>query len=214
MNSDLKIQNINYWRAEQHLLKNINLQVQSGELIWVTGPNGSGKTTLLRLMSGLLPLEPDSGEILWNNCPIKQCRADYLKNLVYIGHGRNIKNDLTVEENLSITTALSGNTHATSITTALEKIGLSTYARALAKTLSTGQQRRLALAKLLTTDAPLWILDEPLAALDASGVMLITDLLATHVQHGGMVIVTTHQALHTKGTSNLSVKHVLLNENY
>lgn len=197
----LKIENLYYERNEIPLLQNINLQLAPGELLQIVGNNGAGKTTLLRILSGLLM--PTSGEIYWRDKSIHEYRMEYADEILYIGHLNAIKSQLTVHDNLHLTHKVTQN----AISTALKYLNLQHHEHRLACHLSAGQQRRLALAKLLTCSARLWILDEPLTALDKSGKILIEDLLKQHLSNNGVVILTSHQPL---GIQDIKIKPWIL----
>lgn len=158
----------------------------------VNGPNGSGKTSLLRMLCGLS--NPALGEITWNGEAIKSLGGEYYSELTYIGHLSGTKDDLTALENLRIASALSGvQITEKQASDALGYMGLEGRETLPAKVLSQGQRRRVALARLLVCKTRLWILDEPLAALDVMAVKLIQGLLDQHLKHDGMVVMTTHQ---------------------
>jgi heme exporter protein A len=159
----------------------------------VVGPNGSGKTTLLRLLTGLL--YPESGEIKWNQLSITTKRADYNQDILYAGHQHGIKTGLTVRENLQLDCSLYDQHPRMSIIQVLEDVGLLPVKEMQAQFLSAGQLQRLALARLLLIDAPLWILDEPFSSLDQHAINYFRQLLIQHVQQGGMVILTSHLLL-------------------
>ncbi|MDO9310976.1 MAG: cytochrome c biogenesis heme-transporting ATPase CcmA, partial [Nitrosomonas sp.] len=154
----------------------------------------SGKTSLLRMLCGLS--NPAAGEILWNGAAIRSLNGDYFAAMTYIGHLSGTKDDLTVIENLRISSALAGfEINDTQASEALEYIGLGGREVLPVKVLSQGQRRRVALARLLACKTSLWILDEPLVALDVLAVKLIQGLLEQHLKHGGMVVMTTHQEI-------------------
>lgn len=159
----------------------------------VAGRNGSGKTSLLRILCGLL--EPTTGTVRWRGSPARGLREEFWKDLVYIGHLNAVKEDLSVIENLRVGAAIAGRTiGSTDAARALETIGLAAFADAMARTLSQGQRRRIALARLMVSDdVPLWLLDEPFAALDTTGVAVLAGVLEAHLQRGHMVVMTTHQ---------------------
>lgn len=162
--------------------------------MFVGGPNGSGKTSLLRLLCGLSL--PDSGEICWNGTDIRELCGDYRNVMTYLGHLGGIKDDLTAIENLRISSALAGcGIDEDQAADALGQMGLAGREMLPAKVLSQGQRRRVALARLLVTQTKLWILDEPLTALDIAAVDLIKGILEHNLSTGGMVIMTTHQEI-------------------
>jgi heme exporter protein A len=158
----------------------------------LAGENGSGKTTLLKILAGLL--EPDAGEVRWQGQPIRRLHEDYARRLVFLGHAPAVKDELTAAENLAVACTLAGRpASAGAVHEALERYGLPPNPVPVRR-LSQGQRRRAALARLaLSADAPLWLLDEPFAALDASAARLTEELIAGHVARGGAVAYSTHQ---------------------
>lgn len=186
--------NLTCVRGDRELFKNINFSLEAGGLMQVHGPNGSGKTSLLRMLCGLS--NPAAGEIRWGDKAIHSLDGDYFAVMTYIGHLSGTKDDLTVMENLRITSALAGfEISADQAKEALEYIGLRGREALPVKVLSQGQRRRVALARLLVCKTSLWILDEPLVALDVVAVKLIQGLLEQHLLQGGMVVMTTHQEI-------------------
>jgi heme exporter protein A len=181
-------------RGGRKLFQNLCFLLEPGELLEVSGSNGSGKTSLLRMLCGLL--SPTAGEIRWQGANIQRLKEDYLKGLAYLGHANGVKAELSVSENLYISGCLAGSHPSVEkIGATLEQMGLSRSEALPAKTLSQGQQRRLALARLLVSDKALWVLDEPLTALDSVGVRLVQSVLEEHLKGGGMAVLTTHQPL-------------------
>lgn len=191
-NPTLEICDLACERQERWLFQQVNFELNPGEILQVVGANGSGKTSLLRILSGLLV--PDSGEIRWQGIPVSQCREAYLTQLNYIGHQAGITGNLTVAENLRYAQALSPLRATVTISQALQQVMLADYAHLPAYKLSAGQTRRLALARLLLRQTQLWILDEPLNALDVNGIEIIHHLIAQQIERQGMVIVTSHQS--------------------
>jgi heme exporter protein A len=175
------------------LFENLELRLASGEMVQISGPNGSGKTSLLRLLSGLM--QPTAGQVLLNGQPLNEQRSELARNLLWIGHAAGIKDLLTPEENLSWLCALHRPASREAIWQALAAVGLRGFEDVPCHTLSAGQQRRVALARLYLDSPPLWILDEPFTALDKQGVAQLESHLAGHCERGGMVILTTHHAL-------------------
>lgn|SRR5687768_3185624 len=181
-------------RGERLLFSDINFSLLPGNVVQLTGANGSGKTSLLRIVCGLLA--PTAGEIRWQGTNIRSLGEDYSKSLSYVGHRNGVKEELTPIENLRISNGLAGiSLTLAEAKTALEKIGLTGRDTLPARLLSEGQRRRLALARLLTSGARLWVLDEVLTSLDRSAVAIMKSLIGEHLQNGGMAIIATHQEL-------------------
>ncbi len=178
-------------RGGRALFRGLSFRVESGELLRVAGENGSGKTTLLKILAGLLV--PDAGEVHWRGESIRHLREEYARNLVYLGHAPAVKDDLTAAENLGIACVLAGIAASSrDLRQALARYGIP--ADVPVRKLSQGQRRRAALARLLLSPSvPLWLLDEPFAALDAPAARLTQDLVAEHVARGHAVVYTTHQ---------------------
>ena len=181
-------------RDDRLLFRDLSFTVGEGEVLQIEGPNGSGKTSLLRIICGLRL--PESGEIHWYGEPVRGNREDYYANMVYIGHLPCIKGDLTVMENIrSLLDARSQSLSREVIEAALSKVGLASYEDVPGKALSSGQRRRILLAFVHLSQAKLWILDEPLTALDVQGVALMESMILEHRAAGGSVVFTTHHGM-------------------
>ncbi len=183
-------------RDERILFEELEFALHPGEVLQIEGPNGSGKTTLLRILSGLS--RAFEGEIFWQGEPIDSVRDDYLNSLLYFGHLPGVKAVLTPEENLRWYSALHPLTESEGIHEALARVGLSGYEDVPCHALSAGQNRRVSLARLYLSQAPLWILDEPFTAIDKRGVAEKEALIGAHAARGGSVILTTHHELAIK----------------
>ncbi|SDS92222.1 heme exporter protein A [Pseudomonas asplenii] len=178
------------WRM---LFENLELRLSPGDMLQISGPNGSGKTSLLRLLAGLM--QPTSGEIRLNGEPLNSHRSELARTLLWIGHAAGIKDLLSAEENLRWLCALHRPAEREAIWQALAAVGLCGFEDVPCHTLSAGQQRRVALARLYLDSPPLWILDEPFTALDKQGVAQLEEHLAGHCERGGMIVLTTHHSL-------------------
>ncbi len=179
-------------RGGRMLFRGLSLSLRGGERLRIAGANGSGKTSLLRILCGLL--SPDAGEVRWRGSAISRLREEYSKQLLYLGHAAAVKDELTPAENLRITCTLAGmSVVENAVEVSLGRFGLSGMESPVKK-LSQGQKRRAALARLpLSESIPLWLLDEPYAALDAAATRLVEELIDGHVARGGAVVLTTHQ---------------------
>lgn len=175
---------------ERVLFESLSFTVESGEVVQIAGANGSGKTSLLRLLAGLT--QPESGDVRWGGERLSRARDTFHQQLLWIGHKPGVKTALTAEENLRLFYPRST---LEAREAALAAIGLAGFEDLPLFQLSAGQQRRSALARLWLSDAALWILDEPLAALDVSAIEIVTRRLEKHVHRGGSVVLTTHQPL-------------------
>lgn len=203
----LTASNLECIRGGRVLFTDINFSVNEGELLQIHGPNGSGKTSLLRMLCGLT--QPNSGVITWNESSIRSLGEQYYSCLTYLGHLSGIKDDLTAMENLSISCALAGlEIDNNRVLEALRQIGLKGREHLMARVLSQGQRRRVSLARLLLEKTKLWILDEPLTALDVAAIKLIKEKLEWFLAQGGMVILTTHQDI---DISAAAMHHLHLN---
>ena len=178
-------------RGDRVVFTNLNFSIEEGEVLNLRGPNGSGKSTLLRLMAGLIsPLE---GKLIWNGSEVQIQERDFCIYFHYVGHQDAIKNALTVEENLRFWSDLrSLGKNEYMIERALDTFSLTDLSSLPARFLSAGQRKRLNLARLCTTTAPLWILDEPANSLDKASSEILDDLIKTHQKDGGILAIATH----------------------
>ncbi|MDX1756655.1 MAG: cytochrome c biogenesis heme-transporting ATPase CcmA [Marinobacter sp.] len=188
-------------RDNRVLFQGLGFSIEPGSITRVEGPNGAGKTTLLRILAGLN--DSYSGEVRWLGAPRHHRREQFLRNLLYLGHRPGIKPLLTPLENLQALTAARRPVNGDTLRQALDGTGLHGYHDVPCRQLSAGQQRRVALARLLISDEPLWILDEAFTALDAHGVAGVERLLVQHAEQGGAVVVTTHHDLELPGMARL-----------
>lgn len=194
----LEVSNLACSRGDHPLFSGVSFKLQPGQIMQVQGENGSGKTSLLRTLCGFMT--PVMGSITWHGTDIRKLDEEYYAEVLYLGHLNAIKDELSALENLRISAGLSGaEVSEDAALAALRSLGLQRREHLPVKVLSQGQRRRVALARLLVNDAALWILDEPLTALDVGAVSLIQELITGHLQHQGMVIFTTHQHLQVTG---------------
>ena len=179
-------------RGERLVFAGVDCRLPAGGALVLTGSNGSGKSSLLRLLATLLT--PASGRVLWGDEPVARDAARYRAAIHYVGHLDASKPALTPREMLGFWAALRGSA-APAIDTALGRFGLGAVADFPCRWLSAGQQRRLALARLVAAPAPIWLLDEPNAALDSDGEARLGTAIAEHRAGGGRVAIATHQPI-------------------
>ena len=191
----LELQGLACARGGRSLFSGVDLTLQPGQLLRVGGVNGAGKTSLLRVLCGLLA--PAQGQVRWGGQNIVGLRDEFNRQLVYIGHAAALKDDLSALENLQAACVLGGH-HCSDgeALGALAQAGLRGRERVAARTLSQGQRRRVALARLeLAASARLWVLDEPVNALDSAATAWLLALISAQLQRGGMVVLTSHQSV-------------------
>lgn len=190
----LEAVNLGCVRGDRRLFKGLNFSLAAGELIELRGPNGSGKTSLLRIISGLA--SPAEGEVRWQGESISALEENYSRAVAYLAHQNGVKDELSALENLRISSGVAGNALSKSeAEQILEKVGLSRQQHLPARSLSAGQRRRVALGRLMTSKAPLWILDEVLTSLDDAAIKLSRRFISDHLAKGGLAIIATHQDL-------------------
>jgi heme exporter protein A len=193
-------------RGERKLFGDVTFSLDKGTLLRIAGANGSGKTSLLRILCGLAL--PAGGDVRWQGESIRALREEYHRQLIYIGHAPAVKDELTGRENLAVSCALGGvPADDASVRAALDRVGLSRYADLPARHLSQGQRRRVALARLAAGGTtPLWILDEPFTALDTVAVGVVQQMLAEHLERGGIAVLTSHQEVAIAAATACTVK--------
>lgn len=188
----LEVEALACQRGSRRLFQGLCFKLNPGELLHIQGSNGSGKTSLLRILAGLS--HQDAGVVRWDGIDIRESNDEFVWHLLYLGHSPAVKDDLTVRENLLVTTRLSGlNPDPQHLDAALDATGMLTRSALPARVLSQGQRRRLALARLWIDKRPLWVLDEPFTALDVHATRLLEERMEKHLAEGGMIVLTTHQ---------------------
>ncbi|PDT13293.1 MULTISPECIES: heme ABC exporter ATP-binding protein CcmA [unclassified Rhizobium] len=197
----LTAENLAARRGEDLIFVNVSFHLAAGEALVLTGKNGSGKSTLLRVAAGLL--RPEKGTVIFHDEESPEGRHPGEVSH-YLGHRNAMKNELTVVENLDFWRSFLGNADL-STEDAAEAVGLAGITHLPFAYLSAGQQRRFAFAKLLVAHRPVWILDEPTAALDASADQLFAGLIEAHLRKGGIVLAATHQPLGLKNAQELKM---------
>ena len=199
MISSLTVEKLACMRGDRKLFDGLSFRVTAGQALAVEGANGAGKTSLLRMIAGFLA--PAAGRIVLKSAEGESAEAEERgKSIGWLGHQDGLKPQLTVREQLDFFAHLHGRKADAN---ALERVGLARQAELPCRYLSAGQRRRLALARLLVSERPVWLLDEPFAALDTAGQGLIAQLMARHWGHGGIIIAPTHYPL---GLGNESLK--------
>jgi heme exporter protein A len=179
-------------RGGRQLFADLSFKLCAGEVLQVMGANGSGKTTLLRILCGLRA--PDEGAVRWQGQLIADADDAYTESLSYLGFQSGLKLDLSPRQNLAFARCLARGQRLPA-EQALARLRLDAYADRPCRQLSTGQLRRVALARLLMLDTPLWILDEPLTGLDQAARIDFEQALFAHAADGGMVVLTTHHPI-------------------
>jgi heme exporter protein A len=186
-------------RGGRLLFADLSLEVEAGEAQVIVGPNGAGKSSLLRAIAGFLPLEAGQIELQGG-----EAEASVGEQAHYLGHSDALKGALTAGENLSFWAGvLGGDPSREACGRALARLGLAHVADFPVNVLSAGQQRRVALARLLVAARPLWLLDEPTTALDAAARALFADIMAEHQKSGGLILAATHAPLGLQGARTL-----------
>ncbi len=173
------------------MLAGVALDASAGECVHVLGPNGSGKTTLLRVIAGLL--QPEEGQVACNGHDTHTDRDAWCAMFSYLAHSDGLKPELTAHENLAFETGLRRSAQRGEIEIALADLGIGHTRDQLTSTMSAGQRRRLAFARVMLAGAPLWILDEPYTNLDRDGTVLVSAIIGRHLDRGGAALIAAHQ---------------------
>lgn len=195
-------QDLSCFRGGRLVFEGLGFTLEPGGALLVTGPNGSGKSSLLRVLAGLL--RPSAGRLLWQGRPVAEAPEIFRADLHYLGHLNAIKPVLTVAENLSLANS-GGAPEPGAAAEALARFDLAHLAGLPARLLSSGQQRRLALSRLLLAPAALWLLDEPTVGLDRASLARLDQAIARHREDGGMIAAASHTDLALPGAAGLDL---------
>ncbi len=190
MTGPLVAQNLAVFRGDRLVFRDIGFSVPSGGALLLRGPNGAGKSSLLRALAGLTKLA--AGSLRWGDEEALEDLPTHAKRIAWLGHLDAVKLALNVSEHVADSGALAA-------------LGLASYRDLPAKLLSAGQKRRLALARVAASKAPLWLLDEPTNGLDTASIALLTTVFAAHRATGGMIIASTHTPLDLPGAEILAL---------
>jgi len=197
----LSVNNLSCQRGYNLLFENLSFELNSGEIIKISGQNGSGKTSLLKIIAGLNT--PELGSIAFDQS--KPNSEKYQLEILYLGHYAALSSELSCVENLEYLTDLSTEVISPNLHNALKEVGLKNYEHELAGNLSAGQKRRIALSLLFISKSKVWLLDEPFTALDSNGIKIIENQIEKHCSSGGLCILTTHQDCNIKGLKEISL---------
>ena len=199
--SKLKVNNLSCQKGYNLLFENLSFEINSGEVLKVSGPNGSGKTSLLRIIAGLSSF--DSGSVDYDSHKLNS--EKYKLNLLYLGHLAALSPELSCIENLKYSSLLGSLNSELDLSEALSQVGLEKYENDFVGTLSAGQIKRVALSLLFITQSKVWLLDEPFSALDSKAIKIFEKKIEDHCSHGGMCILTTHQECNIKNLKEISL---------
>ena len=190
MTNKLEAESLTLFRGDRCLFDGLDFELSDGALLLLEGRNGSGKTSLLKAIVGML--EPEAGEIRWNGTSVAHARQAFSESLVWMAHRVGFKADLTLVENLQFEAVLRPGSNR-DFNEVIERLGLTRLTRLPLRSLSAGQQRRVGLARMLLSGAPLWLMDEPFTNLDSAGRDLVLEIVAEHLGRGGLCAMAAHQ---------------------
>ena len=190
MTTKLSANDLTLFRGERCLFRHLSFALNPGELLILEGSNGSGKTSLMRAIVGMLELE--TGAIHWDGVAVRNHRQRFHGSLVWMAHRVGFKADLTLIENLGFERTLRAQS-GRDAEEIYERLGISRLKKLILRSLSAGQQRRVALARMLLANVPLWLMDEPFTNLDREGRKLVMELVEEHLAEGGMCVMAAHQ---------------------
>jgi len=192
-NNSLEISNLTCERGYKELFNDISLKVDCGEIVHIRGENGSGKSTLINAICGNFQFT--IGDIRWNGKDIRSDFSDYVANIAYLGHKNGLKELLTPRENLEFFMILNGIDGNLETEEAISILNITAFLDTPIYQLSAGQKQRIALARILISNVPVWLLDEPGASLDENGIGALETMIKNHSISHGLVIYTSHQYL-------------------
>ncbi len=190
MTATLSATGLTLFRGDRCLFEDVSFALDPGQLLLLEGPNGSGKTSLLKVIVGMLELE--AGVVNWDGDPVLEQRQLFHASLAWMAHRVGFKADLTLVENLRFEAVLRPQV-ATDIEDILERVDVARLKRLPVRSLSAGQKRRVALARMLLADVPLWLMDEPYTNLDREGRSLVAGVVNEHLAGGGLCVMAAHQ---------------------
>jgi len=199
--STLKINNLSCQRGYNLLFENLSFELNSGEVLKISGPNGSGKTSLIKILAGLNSFE--TGSIKYDDTKINS--EKYNLDFLYLGHLAALSPELSCLENLKYTAHLGNNNINLDFSDVLSQVGLERFENELVGKLSAGQRKRIALSLLFITQSKVWLLDEPFSALDSKAIKIIETRIEDHCSTGGLCILTTHQECNIKNIKEISL---------
>ena len=199
--SKLIVNNLSCQRGYKLLFENLSFELNSGEVLKVSGPNGSGKTSLMKILAGLSSFE--TGSIDYDDTKINSER--YNLDFLYLGHLAALSPELSCLENLKYTMRLGNDSLDLDFSDALKKVGLKKFENELVGKLSAGQKKRIALSLLFITQSKVWLLDEPFSALDSKAIKIIETRVEDHCNSGGICVLTTHQECNIKNMKEISL---------
>ena len=199
--SKLSVNNLSCQRGYNHLFENLSFELNSGEVLRISGQNGSGKTSLLKIIAGLNT--PELGSIVFEQS--KSNSEKYQLETLYLGHYAALSSELSCIENLEYLTNLNTEILSPNFHDALKEVGLENYEHEPAGNLSAGQKRRVALSLLFISQSKVWLLDEPFTALDSDGIKIIENQIEKHCANGCLCILTTHQDCNIKSLKEISL---------
>ena len=199
--SKLKVNNLSCQKGYNLLFENLSFDINSGDVLKISGPNGSGKTSLLRIIAGLSSFE--SGEIHYDSYKLNS--EQYKLDFLYLGHLASLSPELSCIENLRFSSLLDANDSYNDHSMALKQVGLEKYENDLVGTLSAGQKKRIALSILFITKSKVWLLDEPFSALDSKAIKIFENKIEDHSKQGGICILTTHQECNINNLREISL---------